>query len=502
MLIGNKILVLKEQKINFADMSVKGIFILWSGIFLMLVFFPFNGFPQATGRNITASDTADYIPSWYPGALEYNLMIASAKGLANEIDRLIEMGANLNTYNEEGATPLIFAVSNNKAETVRALLKHSPRLDDITANSETALMIAVKNNYQEVTEMLLRDGAEIEFTDNHGATPLHYAALYGYFEMVDLLLYYDAAVDSKSDDGYTPLHTAIWAGYPDISDLLIQNGANMEARDNEGYTPFLIAASFGDTLIMDMLHNFGVDIYARNIYGQDALNLAIALNQKGAVIYLLENGTSWKEVSNKGPGPYTIASKYGRKEIAGILKKYQVPGNIKLLIDQASFSMASRFTSHDYYTAFSATFKEPYLNAGITAGLDVKLWYTRILIESSEKSFYQYYDKEAIIYAGLFKDFNLTDDIAGSNFILSASLSGGYSFGNKFKGTHIAPDNGFKIIPAVTIKWILNPVTVFTGMEYLQSEYYKIGPVWFRIGASYNYYFDNTRIRLKKIKWN
>jgi len=483
-------------------MSVKGKSILLTGMFLILVLFPFIGNSQSNDLGITASDTADYIPSWYPGALEYNLMIASAKGLIKEVDRLVEMGANINAYNEEGATPLIFAVSNNEAGTVEALLKYSPRLDEITVNSETALMIAVKNDYLDIAEMLLRSEAEIDFTDHHGASPLHYSALYGYIEMTDLLLYYEAVVDTKSDEGLTPLHTAIWAGFPDISDLLIQNGANMEARDNEGYTPFLFAASFGDTLIMDILHKFGVDIYARNKYGHDALTLAIAFNQKDAVTYLLKIGDRWKQGSINGPGPYTIASKYGRKEINGILKKNEVPGGIKLMIDQVSLSISSRFTPHDYYSGFSAAFKEPYLNAGFTAGIDAKLWYTRILIENSENNFYQYYDKGAMVYAGIFKDFNLTTNISKANFIFSTSLSGGYTFGNKFKGTHITPDNGFRIIPAIALKWIKNPVTVFTGVEYLQSEYYEIGPVWFRIGASYNYYFDNLRIRLKKIKWN
>ena len=450
---------------------------------------------------IEASDTIDYVPSWYTGALNYNLMIASAKGLVTEIDRLIELGANVNAYNENGATPLIFAVTNNKPESVRALLKHSPHLDDITSNSESALLIAVKDNYTEIAEILIRAGAEIDFTDYYGNTPLHYASLYGYLDMADILLYYDAPVDEKSDEGITPLHAATWAGNIDIADLLIQNGANMEARDKEGYTPFLIAASFGDTIFMDMFYKFGVDIFTRNIYNHNALTLATAFGHKEAVKYLLEKSNRWQAADSLGYDPYKIASKYRRKEIIGILEKYNIPGKAKHGFDQVALSGSAKFAKHDFYTGISASFKEPYLNAGITGGIDMKLWYSRILIEENENYYYQYYNKESMIYAGLFKDLDLTHRIDRSNFIISGSLLGGYNFGNKFRGTDKAPASSFKLIPSVSLKWTINALTIFTSAEYIESEYYKIGPMWFRIGASYNYFFDNMRPRLKKIKW-
>ena len=487
-------------------MSKRGIWLVFISIYLMLMFIPFKSIAQETGTTLEnsnlAADTIDYIPSWYPGALEYNLMIASARGLTSEIERLIKKGAILNLYNEDGATPLIFAVSYNKPEAVKTLLKYSPGLEEITSGWETALMIAVKNNYDTIAEMLLRAGSDIDFADNYGASPIHYASLYGYLNMVDLLLYYDATIDSKTDEGYTALHTAIIAGYADIADLLIQNNANMEARDNYGDTPFLMAASIGDTLIMDLLYGFGVDIFTTNISNHNALTLAIAYDQKDAVKYLLEKSQKWKEKSVAGYDPYKIASKYSRHDITGLLNAYSIPGRIKPSIDQFSLSAAARFTTHDYYSGFSLSFKEPYYKTGFTLGLDMKLWYTRILREESENKYFQYFDKGVMLYGGLFRDFNLTNRTGRSNYILNTSVSGGYSFGNKFKGTNIIPDNSFKIIPSLAIKWVINPVAIFFGAEYINSEYYKIGPLWLRTGISYNFFFDTMRVKTKKIKWN
>ena len=488
-------------------MSEMRISVFWYVIYIIMSFLPMKALSQAGEKGqdnikLQPSDTLEYIPSWYYGALDYNLLIAASKGLTTEIDRLIEFGANINSYTDEGATPLVFAVTNNHLETVKTILKHFPSLDDITSDNETPLLISVKNNSFEIAEALLRAGADVDFNDNNGATSLHYTALLGYLELADLLIYYDASIDFKTDDGITALHTATLAGNIDIADLLIQNGANMESRDNEGYTPFLIAASYGDTLIMDMLYKYGVDIYNRNIYNYNALTLAVAFGHKEAVRFLLRKSDRWKGPDSLGLDPYRIVSKYRRKEIEGILKEYGIPGKVRYGFDQVSLSGSARFTPHDFYSGLSISFKEPYLNIGFTIGCDMKLWETRILMKNSENSYNQYLDKGAMFYTGFYKDFMLINRIDRGNLILSTSLSGGYTFGNKFKGTLIIPDISLKVIPGASLKYTKNAISAFSGVEYIKSDYYKIGPVWFRIGMSYNYYFDKLRTRQKKIRWN
>ena len=117
------------------------------------------------------------------------------------------------------------------------------------------------------------------------------------------------------------------------------------------------------------------------------------------------------------------------------MKDNKIPGNLKYEIDQVDIMASSRFFVHDIYTGVSLSFKEPYLNGGIIVGCDTKLWYTRVLVKQSEHMFYQYMDKGSIFYAGLFKDFALTDYAFKGNFEFSTSLSAGYSFGNRLKGT-------------------------------------------------------------------
>jgi ankyrin repeat protein len=458
-------------------------------------------FSQVSGISWAKYDTSMYIPSMYKGATDYNLMIAASKGYTMEIERLILKGADIDAEADGGATPLIFAVSNNKEGVVRLLIRYGADVNKITSEFETPLLIAVKNENQVIAEALLRAGADIHFSDKYDATALHYASIYGYLQLTDMLLYYNASIDKKTVEGITPLLASVGSGWADVADLLIQNGANMEARDNEGFTPFLMASLNGDTLLMDLLYKKGVDIYTTNIYKHNALTLSIIANQPDATKYLLRIGDKWAVPGKDFENPYSVASKYRRKEMINILKSYNVPGELKFQIDQVAINASSRFCLHDLYTGVSLSFKEPYLNAGFIAGCDVKFWYTRILVKDSEHLFHQYMDKGSMAYAGLFKDFALTDHLNKLNYTISSSLLGGYSFGNKLKGTLVTPENKFMIIPSVSLKLMKMNFSSSIGMEYLRSGYYKTGPIWLRISFSYNYFFDEVRSRFKTIRW-
>ena len=456
---------------------------------------------KVQSQSFESIDTTEYIPVFYSGALDYNLMIAASKGYELEIDRLIHKGADIFAETDQGVTPLIFAVSNNHTTVAKRLIEYGSDVNKSTVRQETPLLIAVKNQNAEIAEALIRAGADINITDNFNATPLHYASVYGYFQIADMLLYYGASIDKKSIEGSTPLLAAVWAGNADICDLLIQNGANMEARDNEGFTPLLMSSLNGDTLIMQLLIKKGVDLYATNNSNNNALDLAIIADKPEAVQFLLKMGDKWADSGSQSISPFTVASKYRRKDILSILKANKIPGNIKYNIDQVDVMVSTRFFTHDIYSGLSLSFKEPFLNGGIIVGSDVKLWYTKVLLQQSEHTFYQYMNKGSVFYAGLFKDLALTNNAFKGNFEFSTSLSAGYAFGNILKGTLNVPQNNFMIIPAVSIKWVRNDFSLSTGVDYMNTDFYHIGPVWLRIGASYNMYFDNVRIKKKTLKW-
>jgi len=472
-------------------------------ILLLLVIHP----GKSAGQNdiirvIEEPDTSEYLPEFYSGALEHNLMIASSRGYDTEVEKLLNRGADIEAETIEGATPLIFAVANNHLSTVKTLLLHHPELNNLTVASETPLIIAVKNNNLEIAEALIRAGADIDLDDRRSATPLHHAALNGSFYLTDLLLYYEADCNRKTIDGTTPLMAAIWAGHADIADLLIQGGANLEARDSEGFTPFLIAAQNGDTLLMNMLIREGVNLYEKTNDSYNALDLAIGADNEAAVKLLLERGNEWVSPEKAGINPYRVAAAYGRKNLIKVLEEKNVPGKPRHGIEEIAVNMTTKFNTRDIFTGVSITLREPLLNGGFVAGSDLKLWYTRVLMKTDENVYYQYMDKSAIVYGGFFKDFTIYNDIRGRELFFSASLTAAYTFGNKLKGTLLTPDDKLRIVPGAGISFQKNHFLFHTGMEYMKTPFYKISPVWIRTGVSFNFFLNKVRTQGKLIRWN
>jgi ankyrin repeat protein len=474
----------------------------------------FNAFAQ-----VTEKDTIDYIPEFYTGALDYNLMIAASKGLDTEIERLIMRGADVEAETEEGATALVIAVANIKPFAVNTLLIYNSDPNKVTASRETPLLIILKKlvsleakenrmlyDYVEaeclnIAESLIRYGADIDYQDIYGATALNYAAIYGSLRFADLLLYYMADIDKKAKDGTTPLMAAIWAGNANVADLLVQNGANLEARDANGFTPFLIAAQNGDTLLLNYLMKKGVDIYEMEFNGWDALSIAVKHNHIDAAEMLIRSGNGWNDTDREGPNYYNIAVKFGRKEMFELLERNNFPEKYRPAINQVDISVSGKSNFSNLYTGINVVFTEPGRRIGFTAGFDTRLWYSTVMVKESDQLYYQFLDKSSLVYAGITKDIPLTDNPVKGNLYFTGSLAGGYFFGNRFKGTRRSPDNEFKIIPAVRLRYQGKDFGIYGGIEYTGNDFYKSSPVWFRAGISCHFDFIYSKAPLKTIRW-
>jgi ankyrin repeat protein len=471
----------------------------------IILIFIFVAFSKNLYSQVQEGDTTQYLDFLVGPDEQFNLNYALMKAAASEnilgIKWLMKHGAEIDAVTPEEVTPLLFAVAKKNKKAVKVLLEYEPDVNHFSKYGETPLLLAVKNNDLEIAEMLIRDSADINLSDRYGATPLHYAAIYGFFYIADMLLYYEAATFKETSDGTTPLMAAAYSGSADIADILLQNGANPEARDKMGFTPFLISAQNGDTVIMDLLVKRKIDLYEVNNFKINALDICIKMNFKDAASYLLRKGDKWLTSKPDAINPYNVASVFRRKEIAGILRENNIPENYRFGFNQMSFSASARVCLHDYFTGISFSLKEPSMNAGLFAGCDIKPDYTRVLIKENSHLFYQYMDKSSLAYAGLFKDFSLTDNPLNANWSFTCSVAAAYAFGNKLKGTEIVPENKFKIVPGIGFKVARNSLCVSGDIDYIKSGFYKVGPVWFRLGVSYSFFFDNLNAPAKIIKW-
>jgi len=112
--------------------------------------------------NINIKDSRQFSP----------ITIAAAAGSDKIIELLVKAGAELKseTY---GLTPLMFAISAKKLDTVRLLIKLGAPVNQISSMSgQTALFSAIYSANAEMVQVLIDSKANVNFKTKDGDTPI------------------------------------------------------------------------------------------------------------------------------------------------------------------------------------------------------------------------------------------------------------------------------------------------------------------------------------------
>ena len=122
------------------------------------------------------------------------------------LQRLVEAGANVNTQNFQGATPVLYASQWAYTSALEFLLQHGADPNKPTFDGETPLVIAVQANSHQALLFLLAHGVNPAPYTLAGRSLLHEAAEYGDEKTLQLLTLHHirgVEVDRKSSDGLT-----------------------------------------------------------------------------------------------------------------------------------------------------------------------------------------------------------------------------------------------------------------------------------------------------------
>ncbi|GHM58178.1 MAG: hypothetical protein sL5_06130 [Candidatus Mesenet longicola] len=152
--------------------------------------------------------------------LDEELLTAAESGDLNKIKSLITQGANLNTKDGNGSTPLHYASWNGNLSIVKHLIEKGANLKIKNLNNRTPLYDASLNGHLDVVRYLIEKGVDINVADEENWTPLHCAVSEGHLDIVKHLINNGANFNAKNSDGKTPLDIAIDRGHDNIKEYL------------------------------------------------------------------------------------------------------------------------------------------------------------------------------------------------------------------------------------------------------------------------------------------
>ena len=99
-------------------------------------------------------------------------------------------------------------------------------------DGESPLQYAIGNGHKEIVELLIAKGADVNAKSVEGFTSLVSVPLV-HKEILELLIANWSDVNAKDHDNDTPLLKAAKYGYKEIAERLIAKGADVNAKDQE-----------------------------------------------------------------------------------------------------------------------------------------------------------------------------------------------------------------------------------------------------------------------------
>jgi ankyrin repeat protein len=242
---------------------------------------------------------------------------------------LLDSGANPNTRDERGMTPIIHTIERSYVGIVRLLLEYEHFKPDFAdSQGRTPLSYAAAGGKKAILKLLLESGkVDPDHMDSRGWTPLALAELSGHAAVVELLLQYGVLIDRQDDRGRTALSLAAGMGDAAIVKALMEYTAKPDMviseslratrildpnlADAGGRTPLVWAAMGNHTVVVELLLKSGVVKDKRDKGGRTAMSLAAERGHVDVVKLLLDHSFDPGVADDAGHTPLWYAQGCG-----------------------------------------------------------------------------------------------------------------------------------------------------------------------------------------------
>lgn len=312
----------------------------------------------------------------------------------------LNRGANVNSFDENGYTPIMYAADRCVVSIVKLLMDNGadPNFRPIYDEEPPALHASVLRNNPSVVDLfLLYENTDVNFKDSLERTALYYAVNNGFLECADVLLYHGANPNFASPEA-TPLQIATYYNDTATIRLLLDYKANVnQVLDNK--TAFSVAIQQGNITAAKYLLARGADskLAFPQFYGA-------AYSDSETLKFLDSLSCDLKNVDpSSGISPMDLALKLNNCENVKYLRHSGAKPSYFMHLGQFSFSEINEVAKYEGRLGVKLGFVENRFNLFFNAGYAGRLFYKSTLYEKSPHKFYQIREKNQLFFLGLEK---------------------------------------------------------------------------------------------------
>lgn len=229
-------------------------------------------------------------------------LAACVAGDKDEVSRLLETGADIDTANVDGLTALHQACIDDNLDMVEFLVQNGADVNRKDNEGWTPLHATSSCGFLSIARYLIESGADLASINSDGELALDLACSDAMADLIqrhideqgidceearqaeEKIMLSDAKRWLRSDStdcdkphpktGATAIHVAAAKGYIKVLGLLLDGRGDFDKQDVDGWTPLHAAAYWGQKEAVQMLLNANVDIDIQNYSGQYAIDIA------------------------------------------------------------------------------------------------------------------------------------------------------------------------------------------------------------------------------------
>ncbi|KAJ6103492.1 hypothetical protein N7486_005919 [Penicillium sp. IBT 16267x] len=192
------------------------------------------------------------------------LHLASFNGHQQEVQFLLAAQKHdINTADDTGTYPLMWASRNGHDKIVQILLEHGADVNAQGGHYGNALYAASWEGHDKIVQMLLEHGADVNAQGGDFGNALQAASSKGHDKIVRMLLEHGADVNAQGGPYGNALQAASFGGHDKIVQMLLEHGADVHAQGGPYGNALQAASSGGHDKIVQMLLEHGADQSAR-----------------------------------------------------------------------------------------------------------------------------------------------------------------------------------------------------------------------------------------------